>query len=248
MFTVYFDGSGAPDDTNALTVAGFIAPTNQWLRFDRKWNKCLSDYGVSALHMKDYCHSQREFASWKGDEKKRRRFIGRLIRIIKSCVSHSFGCAVGMEDYRKVDAQFQLSERVKPYGLTGITCIYLVGQWAQMNSVPFKDILFVFEKGDKDANNLRALAEQELKLDLLFWPKEKSIAFQAADLLAYEHLQIAKKLVTLPDEEKIEYSELRGSFKSLSNVAGGGRDAKWWRVHDEQGLIGHCVKYGYARR
>jgi hypothetical protein len=32
--------------------------------------------------MKDFAHSKKEFASWKGDEERRKRFLERLIDII----------------------------------------------------------------------------------------------------------------------------------------------------------------------
>src|SRR5215831_17772262 len=81
-YTAYFDGSGSPADTAAVVVAGFVAPVDQWVDFERNWNECLKHFGVSALHMREFAHSRGEFSSWKGNETKRRHFLGRLITII----------------------------------------------------------------------------------------------------------------------------------------------------------------------
>src|SRR5437870_595584 len=105
-FTGYFDGSGSPDDTIAVVVAGFVATAEQWIEFERNWNDCLRDFEVSSLHMRHFAHSRGEFAAWKGNEEKRRRFLGRLISIIRIRVWHSFASAVVMEDYRNVDAKY----------------------------------------------------------------------------------------------------------------------------------------------
>src|SRR6478609_6701265 len=96
-FTAYFDASGSPNDTVAVVVGGFVAPAEQWAEFDRNWNDCLRHFGVSALHMRDFAHSLREFESWKKDETKRRRFLDRLISIVRTRVWHSFASAVVME-------------------------------------------------------------------------------------------------------------------------------------------------------
>jgi hypothetical protein len=66
-FTAYFDGSGSPHDTPVVTVAGFIATADQWGEFERNWRDACASFGVSALHMRDYAHSRREFENWKGD-------------------------------------------------------------------------------------------------------------------------------------------------------------------------------------
>jgi hypothetical protein len=119
-FAAYFDGSGSPDDTVAVAVAGFVATVRQWKEFERNWKDCLNDFGVSALHMRDFAHSRGEFTEWKGDENRRRRFLGRLISIIQVRVQHSFASVVRMDESRKVDTKYRLSEFSKPYALQGV--------------------------------------------------------------------------------------------------------------------------------
>jgi hypothetical protein len=79
VFKVYLDESGSPDDTTAVVVAGFLASLEQWIEFERNWKEAVASFGVTALHMRDFAHSNREFAAWKYDEQKRQRFLSRLI-------------------------------------------------------------------------------------------------------------------------------------------------------------------------
>lgn len=123
MFTAVFDGSGSPNDTVALVVAGYVAQVEQWLEFERDWNNCLNDFKVSSLHMKEFAHSRGDFETWKADEKKRRAFLSRIISIIRTRVQHTFASAVLMEDYRELDKEHRLSEFAKPNAMAGGTCL-----------------------------------------------------------------------------------------------------------------------------
>src|ERR1700729_2721075 len=103
MFTVYFDVSGHPDNTDVVSVGGFAANAGQWIRFEKEWKKVLADYGMGSLHMKHFAHSTGEYTSWKGDESRRRAFLSALIVVIKKRVRHSFVSSVYMPDYRAID-------------------------------------------------------------------------------------------------------------------------------------------------
>src|ERR1035437_152881 len=172
-FTVIFDGSGSPDGTVTLVVAGFVGKSEQWLELEKDWKCCLDDFGVSALHMKDFAHSQGDFKTWKGDEQRRRRFLARLINIISTRVWHSFGSAVIMDDYRNVDAKYQLSEHSRPYSIAGCSCLTSVRNWALKWLKPTDQILLVFEDGDAIRVNPR-LAFAFRPSELQFRPTEKN--------------------------------------------------------------------------
>jgi hypothetical protein len=121
-FSAYFDESGTKADTVAVVVAGFIAPSEQWIAFEHEWKRILSMFSVSSLHMRDFAHSKGESLTWKGDENRRREFLSRLIGTIKIRAHHSFACAVWMDDYRKVDGKYKLHEVISPYTLAARTC------------------------------------------------------------------------------------------------------------------------------
>lgn len=164
MFNVFFDASGAPDDCEAVVVAGFVATAEQWIEFQRNWEDALRAYGVSELHMRHYAHSLKEYASWKGDQHKRRRFLERLINIIKTRVRHSFVNSVMMDGYRQVDQRYVLNETNKPYALAGIACLNKVNKWAAQWGIDQKTIAYMFEDGDKDKSDLTRSVERNLVL------------------------------------------------------------------------------------
>ena len=225
MFTAYFDGSGSPTDTKSLAVAGFVAPVEQWIEFERNWGDCLKAFGVSSLHMKNYAHSRGDFTEWKGDTERRRHFLERLINIIKTRVHHSFACAVHIEDYHAVDTKYCLHEFAAPFGMAGTTCIKKTLRWKERYASK-DELLFVFEDGDADKGNLMHLAKEFLRVTPVFLPKEKSVAFQAADLLAYEHFKLNTELCKSEDGKVFE-DEVRRPLMALSTIPGGAHDGDW---------------------
>ena len=232
-FTAIFDGSGSPDDTVALVVAGFVGKSEQWIELERDWKRCLEDFGVSALHMKDFAHSQGEFKNWNGEEDRRRRFLARLISIISVRVWHSFGSAVIMDDFRRVDAKYQLSEHSRPYSLAGCSCLLHVRDWAKKWMKPTDQIGLVFEDGDLDKGDLMRTAKKYFGVTPFFGPKSKNVAFQAADLLAYEQLLASTRIQKIG---AITFDELRYPLKALSKIPGSAN----WGVHDESDMTRGC--------
>ena len=245
-YTAYFDASGSPDDTVAVVVAGFVAPVEQWTEFDRNWSDCLKDFGVSALHMREFAHSLREFASWKGVEDKRRRFLSRLISIIRTRVWHSFASAVVMDDYRKVDSKYKLSEFSKPYTLAGGTCVAKLTRWRKRWTSPQDTLEIVFEDGDKDKGDLIRALKQHEGIEPKFLNKKQATPFQAADLLAYEHLLVNTKISKAKPEIVLE-EELRRPLVKLSEIPGG-REGADWGVHLEDDMTDSCIKDGVPLR
>jgi Protein of unknown function (DUF3800) len=243
MFTVYFDESGSPDDTAALVVAGFVAPSEQWIEFERNWNEVLSRFGVSSLHMKHFAHSVKEYASWKGDENKRRSLLSRLINVIRTRVNHSFADAVLMQDYRNVNKRYYLNEVFKPYAIAGRTCVTKVGKWAERSGISKDQIAYVFEDGACDKGELVHRLKTDLISNYGFQPKSASVAFQAADLLAYEHLLVNTKISA---GSLTMFHELRHPLKELNKVPND--DGKDWGVYEEKDLERFCISTKVPRR
>jgi hypothetical protein len=233
-FTAIFDGSGSPSDTVALVVAGFVATTEQWLELEKNWKDCLEDFGVSALHMKDFAHHRGDFKGWKGEEQRRRRFLARLINIISTRVRQSFGSAVIMDDYRTVDAKYQLSEHSRPYSIAGCSCLTGVRNWALKWLKSADQIFLVFEDGDLDKGDLIRTAKTYFGATPGFLSKSRSVAFQAADLLAYEQFLANVKI---HKSRRIIFDELRYPLRELSKIPG----SDDWGVHDESDMTRGCI-------
>lgn len=234
MFSVYFDGSGSPSDTPIVAVAGFLATPEQWIEFERNWQDACVAFGVSGLHMRDYAHSKREFEPWKRDVRKRQRFLERLINIIQTRVRNSFASAVVMSDSERMRQQFP-EFILQPYALTGCTCIRNVQRWAARKCVDPAKISYLFEDGDRDRGQLAEFARKHQKVNPIFLKKEESVAFQAADLLAYEYLKGNKKI----HESRLgslSVSELRAPLRALEKIPNG-EDADDWGIHDSKSMV-----------
>ena len=240
MFTAYFDCSGSPADSVAVVVAGFVALDQQWVEFERNWKDCLIDFRVRSLHMRDYAHSKRDFDGWQADKQKRELFISRLINIIKSRVRSSFASAVVMDDYEKVNATYCLFEFSKPLTLTGATCIAKLHRWADGHNINTKDIAVVFEDGDRDKGDLRRFVKERYGVTVSFLKKERSVAFQAADLLAYENLK-ANRLILERGNSGVYEGELRRSLAELSKIPGA--RSQDWGIYSAEEIMKFCSAY-----
>lgn len=225
MFTAYFDASGHPDGTDVLSVAGFIAHASQWVLFESRWEKVLAKFGVSSLHMKDFAHSTGKYKTWKGDETKRRAFLSALIRIIQKTARHSFASSLYLPDYRAIDSAHNIRAVRTPLAIVGNTVLQNARNWAIETKLDLNDILFVFEDGDADKTNFLQAAVNDVGITPHFLKKSQSAAFQAADLLAYEHLKANTKVI--PESGVYGMEDLRQPFQKLYEIPNGEGSKDW---------------------
>jgi hypothetical protein len=230
IFTAYFDVSGHPDSTDVLSVAGFIANTGQWTRFEKEWKKVLANYGVLSLHMRSFAHSTEEFTSWKGDEDKRRAFLSALINVLVPRVRHSFVSSVYLPDYRAIDKVNSIRSLRSPFALAGCTCIGKVMDWATAKGFDTSKLAFVFEDGDEDKLNFAQCAFHDFNVNPIFLNKAQSVAFQAADLLAYEHLKANIKII--PNSGLYALEDLRKPLQTLDTIPHGA-NGEDWGIHEK---------------
>src|SRR5579872_4678568 len=73
MYSAYFDASGTKR-TPVLTLGGFVSTVAKWERFEKQWARILKANDVSFFHMTEFASSKGEFADWKGDSERRRKF------------------------------------------------------------------------------------------------------------------------------------------------------------------------------
>jgi hypothetical protein len=239
MFTAYFDGSGSPDEGKALVVAGYLATVDQWLEFNREWTECLTKEGVAAFHMRNFAHSRREFATWKDDGPRRKRFLEQLIRIVKMRVRKSIANAVLLDAYNRVNAEFMFSEHIgPPYALCGMACMKDVCKWATKAKRQYEWPRCVFEDGDKHKKEFKQLiARFKDWPDPIFEAKGKDFRpFEAADLVAWEN----RKLYT--EAESGTFSKLRKSFSELQKIS------PTWFVYTENELRRLCATFEVPKR
>jgi hypothetical protein len=103
MVTAYLDES---ENSDCCVVAGVIATAGRWDSFQSEWGRFLKKYGVSALHMKDFAHSNKEFKSWKGDTAKRDEFLRRAVEITSKRVMTGVGVVINRAAFKRTIAQY----------------------------------------------------------------------------------------------------------------------------------------------
>jgi hypothetical protein len=220
MFTAYFDASGAPDDpcVHSLTVAGFIASGDQWEVFDRRWKKVLKKYGVTALHMRDFSHSRGEFEGWDKVPKKMRRplFIGDLVTILQKLMRYSFASTISLDDYRANEERYKIREIASPLAIAGLMGVEHLVAVARDMRQPLDQMSVMFEDGDVDKGNLEDWVRGHFGIRIRFEKKRFIKAFEACDLLAYEHLQMSKKF--LPEPGLYGMEDMRKAFQRLDTI------------------------------
>jgi hypothetical protein len=255
IVTSYFDASGGSDQI-VVASAAVVASPEIWEEFDRRWNSCLAAFDVSALHMKDFAHSNGEFEKWKCDEPKRRRFLNGLLWIIEDLVEFTSVCSVYIDDYRYADKYFQLSESMRPYTLGSLTCASRIVMWAVEQGHDIDDLIWVFEKGDQDQSDLRKhwdLVYPDANVSPIFCKKRDIYPdkdkcrhirpFEVADLIAYEHLQV-HRLLDKKQGEVLYVDQLRRPIQRMRNWP----SAKDWHTHDVASLENLCSHWNVQPR
>jgi hypothetical protein len=153
---------------------------------------------------------------------------------------NSFASVVVMEDYEQVSSQYW-GLRMKPYTLAACTCVDKVKRWAGRQGIDPAKIAYVFEDGDADQGEFAQQSKRHLQVNPIFLTKQESIAFQAADLLAYEYLKASKKIYET-ELRTLNSTELRRPIQALERIPND------WGVHDRESLARALEMYQQQER
>lgn len=207
MLAGYFDESGTAKDARILSVGGYIAPVDQWKRFQSEWWKVLSKAGldpsVTPFHMAEFearkqphMKGKTPFAEWS--DKKANAVLQALLGVIRKRAAIGVVAAVLVEDYEAVKGAPAFAPSRYHFCVT--RCLIRTSRWALDNGVT-GSVAYVFEDGacDKDevfkheVNRAAAeyLADEDFRRTYLinslsFESKLKFFPLQAADILAWE--------------------------------------------------------------
>ena len=196
MLRAYMDASGKSDDPNSkmVTVGGAVASLEQWTQFETKWQKMLSDFGVSELHMKYLAHFKNEYETWTED--RRRSFLLQSIEIMNSHCEGYMGATMPLEIFESLTEQ-QKALLNDPYYPCFLGCVTGAATCV-MHLSPEEGIeLFVSDepgfKGNAQKFWERCISDDappDLRIRLasltLGLSPKRVLPLQAADLVAYE--------------------------------------------------------------
>lgn len=116
-----------------------------------------------------------------------------MIRCLKRNVNKAVACSVGLRDWERINERYRFAESLGyPHPFCGRTCVAQVMKWAQKKR---RTIEFFFEKGATHQSQLRHLLKANGDVEPIFVSKEKTIQFQAADILAWKSRKVLAEVV-----------------------------------------------------
>lgn len=133
-------------------------------------------------------------------------------------------------------------------------CAGRVVAWAENNNHAKDELIWIFEKGDQDQDDLKRrwkIAYPDAAVEPIFLKKrdrylsseERRIRpFEAADLIAYENLRAHKQLRDAGSD--IYFDELRRPMQRMCNWPG----AANWGYFGEPELLSACASWGIPAR
>jgi hypothetical protein len=242
VYTAYFDASGTTD-SSVLTMAGYVSDEKKWGKFDKHWREILDRQGIQCFHMTDCVSCHGEFEDWRDKGQIRKRFINDLADCARRFTNKRFSATVVIDDYKKVDAEFQLHESLgSPYSLCGSSCVEHVKTWARNQKVDTKNITYLFEGGDAQKGDFCDLCRQRFGFTPNFESKRTQLRFQAADLAAWRTRHPIREAVGTRAYTEAKFESLlfhTSRFLSEPHAGGG---------FDEPALLKICAGAPIPRR
>jgi hypothetical protein len=193
VFRAYYDASGVEKEPGHLVVVGLAATDKKWGRFEARWDDVLEQYGVTYFHMKDYAHSHREYAGWKGDEPRRAAFVAALLQTIKTGMNKGYVVAVSGETIAAVNAKYRFADGRAggSYSISANVCRRSVEGFVS-RKYPGSTVHHLVEKGDAGQGDLPRLVAMSghyagFAIAAKVRPDGSRVReFEACDLVAWE--------------------------------------------------------------
>ncbi|HLJ27484.1 MAG TPA: DUF3800 domain-containing protein [Candidatus Angelobacter sp.] len=228
-YAAYFDDSGHPDNQEAVIAAGFVASREQWQEFEREWKEVLDHAGLDHLHMRVFQHSKDLPFHQK------EAILRRLVKIIERNTIRPIAHIVLMKEYAAVNEKYAMEEVLgAPYAIAGRSVARSLNLWRVANMAPSDTFSVYFEDGSKHKGDFIDAMQRDQLEPPTFVKNKDVIAFQAADLFAWEMLYAIRHNL-LSDGHA-----LRPEFKKL--VRGIQPNDPHIGVYYEKDLINACEK------
>lgn len=190
VLKVHLDDSGEKKEP-FVTLAGFVGIAPEWSRFEVEARTLFDAYGIRYLHTVDMHHRRGQFELWS--RARIREFTSTFFDLLASRVeiATEFSVAKGRFAERKQALGLKKEGAAITFCLKGmISRMYQRPGFKQLLEETGADVSFVIEAGNKHDNALMQ-AFNEMRphypalRSLVFEDKQKLIALQAADFMAY---------------------------------------------------------------
>ncbi len=198
MLTAFLDESGSADDPQAVSfsIAGYVAPAEEWEHFQERWQDVLGrpQYAAEYFHCREAMHRRGVFKGWprgRIDELYRH-----LLAILKTYASRGVASAVQLNSFRKLVTGHALQKIDSPYSLCLQSCMLLI-QKLVLAEFGEDRIILIIDRNEKFRHEVVELFEKvkergeiagdPLRIDRIdFRSAGKTPGLQAADVLAWE--------------------------------------------------------------
>lgn len=232
MLRAYFDESGHSRDPreSVIAIGGCIASLEEWTKFETDWDELLVTFRLDWAHAVDLQQFDKQFLDW--DEYRRRQFQKSALNIMNQHIVQYIGAVLPLDEYKALTDR-QKQECPDPYYLCFQDCVHAAGIEAE-DYGPAEKVEVVFAEnvemggktttakmGEDQDEGLAYRCYRACKRDLPIRERLGPITFdnprnlfplQAADIVAYELLQVGRKML-LPT--KIPLDRLRWPLQQI---------------------------------
>lgn len=232
MLKAYFDESGHSRDPKETVVAigGCISTLERWTTFEDEWDELLHTFQVSWFHATELQNFKGDFVGWT--EYRRRQFLQSAMNIMDRAVVQYVGAVVPLSEYEALTVS-QKAQCPDPYYLCFQDAVHSAGIEAEeygpselietifSENVEMGGIIKPVDRSVKQDEGLayrcyrackRELPIRERLGPITFDSPRNLLPLQAADLVAYELLQVGRKMI-LPT--KISLDKLRWPLQQI---------------------------------
>lgn len=203
-YTAYLDDS-YQEGASIVTLAGYLAPTTEWVRFEDCAKGVFDDFSVQTLHSKDFRSGRKCFKDWPRDKKIL------FIEAIVSCLQGLEVCAISTSVTKGLSKSFKrASKKNSGSSPLGIAFGQVAYKCCEGSGLPLlkkeRKVHFVIEAGNKNnAQIARDFKERKKKgglknaRSLSFEPKTSCRAIQLADFWAFYSRRLATDILKHPE-------------------------------------------------
>jgi len=194
----FADETGHSKDPNRkfVGIAGLLAGSDSWIRFDSEWREICKDEGIILpFSMKDFAAFRQQFQNeWKtAGDARRIKALGRFVRAIKNAKAIPIGAIVSLDDFNSCSALAKSRMR-DPYYLAFQGVTYNLAFAAAVHTAPGTVSMTYARHAEYSASGKELwYAIKDANPLIRYWmgsytPGEPSdySPLQAADIWAYE--------------------------------------------------------------
>lgn len=189
-----FDRQASPEKpaiVGVISMGGYLARADEWIRFGRRWRKILREHGVKVFHMTDF---ERGGPPYEWDKSKREKFIVRLLKILGETARLGTATAIVRRDLDSLSAE-EYRRFGNVYRYCAVTSMEHICRWLDEQGVEDSGD-YIFEFGDDGQGPFRAMINEVIYRrdfrerfrvkSVYFKTKLQATGLQTGDIAAYE--------------------------------------------------------------